>query len=363
MPRLELLGAEVAERGVDPHPVVEALDVVEYLQCRLIPRLERAGVHALRLDEPHERLHRRVVPRARDRAHRRPDAGLAHRLADQERDVLAPVVAMVDAASGRPAPHDRHPQRVVGELGRHAGRHRPADDLPGPDVHHDRQAGPPLVRAHVGDVGEPGPVRAVRAEVSPHEVGRRVGLRRCLPGLALGALGAAARRAGPAVLAHDVRRALARRALSAPAQLREDLRGAVDAAARLVDLGDLAGELGVAQVAPARPARAPRVVALPGDAERRAHLRHAPAPLAEQGESEPRLLRLGAYSCLPAKKALAFKSISFSLLSRSFSRLSRRRSSAIWKGLASASGAAAEALLTQSARLDGSTPISRATSA
>ena len=55
--------------------------------------------------------------------------------------------------------------------------------------------------------------------------------------------------------------------------------------------------------------------------------------------------------------------ITFSLLSRSFSRLSRRRSSAIWKGFASASGAAAEALLTQSARLDGSTPISRATSA
>ncbi|OUN44075.1 hypothetical protein B5G21_02010 [Enorma massiliensis] len=177
---------------------------------------------------------------------------------------------------------------------------------------------------------------------------------------AIGALGAAARRAGPAVLAHDARRALARRALSAPAQPREDLRGVVDAAACLADLGDPAGELGVA---PARPARAPRVVALPGDAGRRAHLRHAPAPLAERDGSEPRLPRPGACSCLPAKKALAFKGISFSLLSRSFPRLSRRRSPAIWKGFASASGAAAEALLAQSARLDGSTPISRATSA
>lgn len=36
MPRLELLGAEVAERGADPHPVVEALDVVEYLQLNEI---------------------------------------------------------------------------------------------------------------------------------------------------------------------------------------------------------------------------------------------------------------------------------------------------------------------------------------
>ena len=153
---------------------------------------------------------------------------------------------------------------------------------------------------------------------------------------AIGALGAAARRAGPAVLAHDARRALARRALSAPAQLREDLRGAVDAAARLVDLGDPAGELGVAQAAPARPARAPRVVALPGGAERRAHLRRAPAPLAGQDGSGPRPLRPGACSCLPARRAPAFESISFSLLSRSFSRLGRRRPSAIWKGSASA---------------------------
>ena len=130
-----------------------------------------------------------------------------------------------------------------------------------------------------------------------------------------------------------------------------------------MDPGGLAGEPGVAQVAPARPARAPRAAALPGDAGRRAHLRHAPAPLAEQDESEPRLLRLGACSRLLAKEALAFKGISLSLLSRSFPRLSRRRSPAIWKGFASASGAAAEALPTQSARLDGSTPISRATSA
>ena len=85
---LELLGAEVSQRRVGPCPVVEALDVLEDLERRPLSALEGAGVHALRLDEPHERLHRRVVPRARDRARRRPDAGLAHRLAYQERDVL-----------------------------------------------------------------------------------------------------------------------------------------------------------------------------------------------------------------------------------------------------------------------------------
>lgn len=86
-------------------------------------------------------------------------------------------------------------------------------------------------------------------------------------------------------------------------------------------------------------------------------------PGAEQDGSEPRLPRPGAHSCLPAKRALASKSISLSLLSRSLPRPGRRRSPAIWKGSAPASGGAAEALLTQSARPDGSTPISRATSA
>lgn len=156
------------------------------------------------------------------------------------------------------------------------------------------------MRAHAGDAREPQPVRAARAEVPPREAGRRVGPRRRLLGPALGALGAAARRAGPAVLAHDARRA-----------------------------------------------QQPCLV----------------APGAERDGSEPRPLRPGAYSRLPARKALASKSISSSLLSRSFPRLGRRRSPAIWKGSASASGAAAEALPTQSARPDGSTPASRATSA
>lgn len=44
---LELLGTEVPQRRVDPLAVVEALDVVEYLQGGLLARLECAGVHAL----------------------------------------------------------------------------------------------------------------------------------------------------------------------------------------------------------------------------------------------------------------------------------------------------------------------------
>lgn len=59
---LELLGAEVSQRRVGPYPVVEALDVLEDLERRPLSALEGARVHALGLDDAHERLHRRVVP-------------------------------------------------------------------------------------------------------------------------------------------------------------------------------------------------------------------------------------------------------------------------------------------------------------
>ena len=55
IPRLELRGAEIAQSRVDPDPVVEALYVLEDLERRLLARLEGPRVHALRLDEAHER--------------------------------------------------------------------------------------------------------------------------------------------------------------------------------------------------------------------------------------------------------------------------------------------------------------------
>ena len=58
-----------------------------------------------------------------------------------------------------------------------------------------------------------------------------------------------------------------------------------------------------------------------------------------------------------------FKSISFSVLRRSFSRLSPRSSPAIWKGFRSGAAPAASALLTQSDMLPASQHSSRASSA
>ena len=198
---------------------------------------------------------------------------------------------------------------------------------------------PPLARADVGDVGEPRPVGAVRAEVAPHQV--RCGVRprrgRLLP--ALRPPGAAARGAGRAPLAHDARHAPARGAHAVPPGL------------------------GVPLVARAGAAGSPRAVALPGRLERRAHLGDRPGPLVGLDERGLSPLRPRACSCPPAEGALASKGVSLSLFGRSLSRLSPRRSSAIRKGLSPAGARAASALLTQSDRPPGSMPGSRAASA
>ena len=78
----------------------------------------------------------------------------------------------------RAPPRDRHLQRVVGGLGAHAARHRPADDHPRPYVHDGRRVEPAPMGPRVRDVGEPGPVRPVRAEIAAKQVRRGAGLRR-----------------------------------------------------------------------------------------------------------------------------------------------------------------------------------------
>ena len=121
-----------------------------------------------------------------------------------------------------------------------------------------------------------------------------------------------ARHPAPPALAHDPRHALARGAHARPPQLEEHLRCAVYVAYLRSDLGYHRRKLLVAHRVRARRAPLPRAVALAGHLERGAHLRHRPGALVEGDELELRPLRRLAYSCLLAKKALAFKSISFS---------------------------------------------------
>lgn len=117
-----------------------------------------------------------------------------------------------------------------------------------------------------------------------------------------------ARGAAPASLPHDAGHALARGAPPPERpQPHERLGRAVNIPHLGSDLGYQLGELFVAHGVRAGRPRLPRAVAPPGHLQRRAHLRHRPVHFVEEYELELRPLRGKAYSCLLAKKALAFK--------------------------------------------------------
>ena len=67
------------------------------------------------------------------------DARLPAPLAEPQRRVLRALVAVMDHRSLRLAPSDRHRQPVAHQLGRHARRHRPANDPPAPPVEAQRR--------------------------------------------------------------------------------------------------------------------------------------------------------------------------------------------------------------------------------
>ena len=72
------------------------------------------------------------------------------------------------------SPHGHH-ERVERELSVHPWLHRPAHDLAREQVDDSRQIEPALVRADVGDVGHPDPIRAVNVKVLLQPVGRHDG--------------------------------------------------------------------------------------------------------------------------------------------------------------------------------------------
>ena len=88
MAAFEVDRRDLAERGVPPARVVEALDEVEDGHLRLGLRLEAFEVEKLALERREEALAERVVVRVADRAHRGSDADLPAAQPERDRRVL-----------------------------------------------------------------------------------------------------------------------------------------------------------------------------------------------------------------------------------------------------------------------------------
>src|SRR5262249_59034984 len=96
-----LVGRDVPEAGVATGRVVPGLDPVEDRGPGLLPGLERSAAEQLLLERGVEALADGVVVAIALGAHRLRDPGLAQRLAEDQIDVLAALVGVVDQLPGR----------------------------------------------------------------------------------------------------------------------------------------------------------------------------------------------------------------------------------------------------------------------
>ena len=219
--------------------------------------------------------HRIVVALARG-AGRGTHPHLPAALAERHRGVLRALVRMMDHLLG-PALADGHVQRFEDQFGAKVVVHRPTHDAPAVHVEHHGQEHEPRPGRHVGDVGDPEPVRRLGVEVSFDQVRRR-------PLARLRARGA--RTPAPAhpcqpFLAHPPRHALAAHRVPPSGQVGTDPRRPVGPSRTPMSRPDLAPQLLIA----------PRMARTPPASPRLSH------PLGETpGTSWPPDARLGSLS-------------------------------------------------------------------
>src|ERR1700739_1485254 len=206
-------------------------------------------------------------------------------------------------------------------------RHRPADDLAAVEVHDRGQIKPALISLHVGDIGQPDPVRGSGDEIALDQIrgDREV----------VTAVGSAhpswPRHDGPdTVAAHQSLDAAATRPAALSPQLGMDAGAAIAAIGIGVNPLDIVDEFTVSGGSRALRARPPGIVASRRDAEHAAHDLHRIVRAAIFDEAE-------SHFWTPAKIAIDFFKMSRSMRSRSFSRC-KRAISAAWSADGSVAG-------------------------
>src|SRR6267142_580487 len=127
-PILEIDRAAVADRGVQPLPIVEALDVLEDSELRLCVCLEDAAADELGLEGAEEAFRAGVVPAVGPPAHAADKTVLAKQLTVLGAGVLRASVGMVDEPGRGVTRLECIVQRVQADLGFERVAGCPSDD-------------------------------------------------------------------------------------------------------------------------------------------------------------------------------------------------------------------------------------------
>jgi len=150
--------------------VVEALDVVEDGGAQLGFGWPAAAVDEVAFQGLEERFAEGVVVGAAASAHRLLDPGEAAAAAEGKRDILRPLVGVMDESAVGSASLQRLLQCVDDELGAEVVFEGPANNAAAVTVDDHGEVEPALPATEVGDVGDPEPVRRRRPEVALDEI-------------------------------------------------------------------------------------------------------------------------------------------------------------------------------------------------
>jgi hypothetical protein len=151
---------KIAQAGMASLPVVEHLDLLEDLCHGFLPGTILLVVNQFHLERSEEALHRGVVPTVPFAAHRGLHFELFHQFLIAAGTILAAPVGMMDQILGRASGRYRQEQGAADQILRHSMAHGVADDLFFPQILDSSQIDPAFLRGDVGDVRDPGLVRA-----------------------------------------------------------------------------------------------------------------------------------------------------------------------------------------------------------
>jgi len=135
--------------------VIEAHDVVSHVVDGLLMIGIITPPNTLHLQVEKEPFHHGIIPTIPLSAHTAYQTVTAKHVSVFLAGILAAPVGMDDQAGCRLALANRHLQSHAHQLGRHAGRHRPADDLTRIQVQYGGQIQPAAPRADIGDIRHP----------------------------------------------------------------------------------------------------------------------------------------------------------------------------------------------------------------
>src|SRR5581483_6788217 len=303
--------------GAVEAPVVEPVDPLEGGELDVVDGAPGASSSdQFGLVEADGGLGQGVVVAVASGPDRRHGAGVGEAFGVADGEVLDSAIGVVhESVDPVLALPEGHLQGVEGEVGAEVVGDLPAHDPPGEgvdDVGHEDEPGP---GPHVGQVGDPQPVRRRRVEVPLDQVGRPVA------GVVAGrgALGLPAGHPTEAELAHQAGHLVPAHRLPPTAQLLVHLAHAVGLEVVVVELGDRGLELVVPDPAGRRRPGLGRVVRGRGDLQMPAD-RLDPEPLTVPVDEGHYLGGRGSSSL--AKKADAALRISLARRSSRFSRSS-----------------------------------------